>query len=712
MRSVFLLFVLAIMSASGSSQTSASPAVPSQQPHTLMPVPAKVEFQPGAFRLLPSLTVAITGAKDERVDRAVHRALRRLEGRTGLTLPRSYRAAPEQSRLLISFDQPGKETPALDENESYSLRASAERVTIRAATAIGALRAIETLLQLVLQDGAGYFVPAVNIEDEPRFRWRGLMIDSGRHFQPLEVLKRNLDGMAAVKLNVLHWHLTEDQGFRIESKRYPRLHLLGSDGNFYTQEEVREIIAYARERGIRVVPEFDMPGHTQSWLVGYPELAASPGPHAISRTWGIMDAAFDPVREETYKFLDGFLGEMAKLFPDAYMHIGGDENNGKWWDANPKIQEFKQRKGIKDNHALQTYFSRRIQKIVTKHGKRMMGWDEILQPDLPKDVVVHSWRGTEALAAAAKQGYDGVLSAPYYIDLMHPAAKHYSADIIPANSDLTSEQRRHVLGGEATMWSELVTPENIDSRIWPRTAAIAERFWSPAEVRDIDDMYRRLATTNLQLEELGLTHIKSSEAILRGLVNSTETADLRALLATLAPVQGYRRQSLQELGAFSPLTGLVDAASPDSAEVRRFNAAVEDLLARAPGFPQTPGELETMLGSWQQLERRIKTMAASRPRLQEAAASATDLSSVAAAAIEALAYLRSRTPPPGSWLQSRLPALEEAAKPKGALELAILPAARELVFAAAELSSLQPTNREDWRRRVKQLANPPQSTQD
>jgi len=196
---------------------------------------------------------------------------------------------------------------------------------------------------------------------------------------------------------------------------------MGSDGLFYTQEQAREIISYARERGIRVVPEFDMPGHATAWLVGHPELASAPGPYTIERGAGIFEPALDPTREETYKLLDGFLGEMAALFPDAYMHIGGDENTGKQWDRNPKIQEFMRAKGLKDNHALQTYFNQRLLKILQKNGKRMMGWDEIFQPDLPKDVVIHSWRGQKALAEAARKGYDGILSYGYYIDLIQHA---------------------------------------------------------------------------------------------------------------------------------------------------------------------------------------------------------------------------------------------------------------------------------------------------
>ena len=307
--------------------------------------------------------------------------------------------------LSIECAAAGSAYPKLGEDESYSLEVGAQHATLKANTVLGAIRGLETILQLVSANQGGYFLPLVSIQDKPRFAWRGLMIDVSRHWQPVEVVKRNIDGLAAVKMNVFHWHLTDDQGFRVESKRFPKLQEMGSDGLYYTQEQVREVIAYAADRGIRVIPEFDMPGHTTSWFVGYPDLASAPGPYHIERKFGIFDPAMDPTREETYRFLDGFLGEMAELFPDEYIHIGGDENNGKQWKANPRIQEFMLKHGLKDAPALQAYFNQRVLKILQKHGKKMIGWDEVLTPDLPKDVVVQSWRGTKSLADGAKRGY-------------------------------------------------------------------------------------------------------------------------------------------------------------------------------------------------------------------------------------------------------------------------------------------------------------------
>ena len=280
---------------------------------------------------------------------------------------------PAKARLVIHTDHASKEIQELGEDESYILEISATGAKLSAPTPLGILHGLQTFLQLVDVSPDGFAAPAVTINDKPRFPWRGLMIDSARHFTPLDVLKRNIDGLEAVKMNVFHWHLSENQGFRVESKKFPKLHEMGSDGLYYTQDEIRDLIAYARDRGIRVVPEFDVPGHSTAWFVGYPELASAPGPYEIERKWGVFDPAFDPTNEKVYKFLDQLIEEMAKLFPDHFFHVGGDEVNGKQWDANPKIQEFIKAHDLKNNEGLQAYFNKRLEPIVSqareKHGR-------------------------------------------------------------------------------------------------------------------------------------------------------------------------------------------------------------------------------------------------------------------------------------------------------------------------------------------------------
>jgi hexosaminidase len=286
----------------------------------LMPVPESVSVQPGRFRIDENLAIAGQGPVSPRAFRAAARFMARLAGRTGLFLKQDYLAdqsAANGAAVVYKYQAVGKLQP--NEDEAYALTVKPEGVVLDAATDIGVLRGLETLLQLLGADEAGYYLPCVEVRDRPRFTWRGLLIDVGRHFEPVDVIKRNLDGMAAVKLNVFHWHLTEDQGFRVESKVFPKLHQLGSDGLFYTQDEIRDVVAYAADRGIRVMPEFDIPGHSTSWLVAYPEFASAPGPYAIERHFGVFGPAFNPTDERIYGFFDKFFKEMAGLFPDPYL---------------------------------------------------------------------------------------------------------------------------------------------------------------------------------------------------------------------------------------------------------------------------------------------------------------------------------------------------------------------------------------------------------
>ena len=671
------------MSVTGIVVACASFAVAQQLPPqpNLMPVPASYTFNGDRLSIDQSFKVATRGHSDARLQAAIARFVKRLEGRTVLSFAPGLAPDDQMTTLIVACDGPGQEIPSVSDNESYRLDITDRQALLSAATVVGAIRGLETVLQLLNSDRRGFFLPGVKIQDQPRFPWRGLLIDVGRHFEPMEVLKRNLDAMAAVKLNVLHWHLSEDQGFRVESKKYPKLHQLGSDGNYYTQEQVKDLIAYARDRGIRVVPEFDIPGHSTSWLVGYPELGSAPGPYTIERRPGIFEPALDPTREEVYKFLDGFLGEMAALFPDAYLHIGGDENEGKQWDRNPAIQSFMKAKGIKDNHALQAYFNTRLLKILEKHGKKMIGWDEVLQPELPKDIVIHSWRGTAALADAARKGYDGILSNGYYIDLIQPASQHYIVDPLPADTTLTPEEARHVLGGEATMWAEWVTPETIDSRIWPRTAAIAERLWSPRTVNDVNDMYRRLAVISLQLEELGLTHKKNQDMMLRRLLRSDDIGPLRTLVSILEPVKEYRRYDQRPQTMLSPLTGVVDATTPDSEAARKFARMVDAFLADAPRYQLYRAELSQMLADWQTSGATLEPLIDRSPSLKEVKPLAMNLSVLGETGLEAMSYLKLNLPSTSDWRTAAQLKMDEAAKPYGALEFVVIPSVRKLILA-------------------------------
>jgi hexosaminidase len=652
----------------------------------MMPVPQKVEFSEGIFRLDQTFLIAVQGEGGNRLYLGATRMLRRLAGRTGLffyqhAITSETKDAP--ARMFIQCRRPGR--AALFEDESYSLVIGPKRITLQAETDIGILRGLETFLQLLQADDKGYTLPTVTIRDEPRFPWRGLLIDVCRHFIPVETVKRNLDGMAAVKMNVLHWHLSEDQGFRVECLTCPKLHQLGSDGLYYTQEQIRDVIAYADDLGIRVVPEFDIPGHTTSWFVGYPELASMEGSYSVARKWGVHDAAMDPTREQVYTFLEAFFKEMCTLFPDDYMHIGGDEVNGKQWDSSVSIQKYMRKHAIPDNHGLQRYFNTRILGILTKCGKKMVGWDEIFQPDLPRSIVIQSWRGRTAMEESAKRGYQTILSNGYYIDLIQPAEFHYRNDPVPEDSPLSAEEKKYILGGEATMWSEFVNDETIDSRIWPRTAAIAERFWSAGSVRDVRDMYRRLETVSFRLEELGLTHEKNVDMMLRRLTNNTDIYHLKILVDLIEPVKGYRRGAQREYTSASPFTRIVDAARPDAGTAREFRWEVDTYLTETPKDSMRIRHLRDWLSLWKNNHALLLPTLRSNPILHEIEPLSEDLSILAAIGLEAMDAIQNNRKAGSEFLKRTRRVLNRARDPRGQTELQIIDAVEALVKAAAGL---------------------------
>ncbi len=654
-----------------------------------MPWPASVQSGSGALKIDASFGFAFTGYKEARLDRAGQRFLLQLQKQTGLLIS-GKPADPAKATLIVHTDHASREVQEMGEDEAYTLEVTSAGAKLNAATPLGVLRGLQTFLQLVDVSSDGFAAPAVTIKDQPRFGWRGLLIDSSRHFTPMEVLKRNLDGMEAVKMNVFHWHISDNQGFRAESKKLPKLHGLGSGGAYYAQDEIRELIAYARDRGIRVVAEFDMPGHSSSWFVGYPEIASTPGPFKIDEEWGVMDPAMDPTNEKTYKFLDIFIGEMTKLFPDHYFHIGGDEVNGKAWDANPKIQEFKKAHNYKSNDELQTYFSQRVQKLVNKHGKAAIGWDEIFVPGAPKDIVIHSWRGPKALAAAAKEGYQGILSNGYYIDLMWSAARHYAVDPLSGEAaDLTPEQKKLVLGGEATMWSEYVNWENIDNRIWPRTAAIAERYWSPQSVTDVNSMYLRLDVISERLEWVGLTHRSQPRKMLQRIAGPStprEFAALKTLADVLEPVKDYTRGETTSYTAITttPLNHVVDAVPPESDSARRFDEKVSGFIGGSCRDASVAAELRAQFTKWRDNDAALQSLAQKSSFVKEVVPSSQDLSAVSAIGLNALDAVANGMP-----LSDDAKAQASAtitAAGKGKAQLLLIPAGtvQKLVEAAAK----------------------------
>ena len=623
----------------------------------LMPMPEKMVLTSSRFRINNEFNISIQGNAHERLYKEARRFNKRLAERTGIFMKTwNIDSSKINANAGLVIHSKNKGIVQLEMNESYALSISKSKVLIQAESDIGAIRALETLLQLIDSDQEGFFIQGAEIIDQPRFAWRGLLISQPYHFMPMDVIKRTLDAMAMVKLNVLHFYISDDQAYTIESKKFPALHTTASNGEYFTQEQIREIIAYADQRGIRVVPELDLPGHSTAILTVFPQFASIKRDYELQDHWGVFDPTIDPTKEETYLFLDTLLSEVASLFPDQYFHIGGDENNGKDWVKNDSIQRFMKSNGMNSTVALQNYFNKRVQQILKKSNKHVIGWDEILMkevddvrakdffekqqyeelvlPDVPKDIVIQSWRGMEALLSAAKNGYKSILSKGYYIDLMQPAWYHYSNDPIPNNNSLiipdseanfnrfestiidkikkgvkllTPAEEKSIIGGEATMWTEHVTPETIDSRIWPRTAAIAERLWSPAIINNVEDMYRRMDIISNHLEWVGSTHLKNKQMMLRRLAGTSEISSLELIVDLVEPVKGYKRNKADDFTKYAPYTLLVDIAVADPQKLRVFRKLVEDYIKVRNKSKYD--ELKSVFTSWKINHQEIKRLA-------------------------------------------------------------------------------------------------------
>ena len=653
----------------------------------LMPLPRSVTRGTGSLNLSTNFNAGFAGQHDARLDAALDRFLNRLDRQCGEVRRSQYMSKDATSFMLtLKVAGPGGAVQGLDEDESYQLQITSSQATLSAATDVGAMHGMETFLQLVKLENDTCSVPTVSIDDAPRFQWRGYMIDVSRHFEPVDEIERTLDGMAVAKLNVFHWHLSDDQGFRAESKKFPKLTEVASSGQFYTQDQMREVVAYARARGIRVVPEFDMPGHSSSWILAYPEIGSGEAIKELPRVFGIPRAELDPSNEKTYKFIDTFVGEMAEIFPDAYFHIGGDETAGKGWLENPRIAEFMKKKGFNTPAELQAYFNQRLLPILTKHHKKMVGWDEILNPALPKDIMVQSWRGDASLADGATKGYTGILSAPYYLDAQKTSEMMYLADPIPADTKLTPEQQKLILGGEVCMWAEQLNPETVDSRVWPRTLAIAERFWSPQSDRDVADMYRRLRVVSLELEDVGLTHISGPQKLRRNLMGRLDPEALDVMASVIEPVSFHERYQGQKTDGLTALDRLVDAVVADPPSRQAIAREVDAVVNAAHPAERAAAEmaLRRRFVRWQEAAPVLEAWAHRSVRLSDIEGRAQQLGNLARVGLEALAYMDARTQPGSGWADGQMAVISDAEKPSALVRFVFLPDLRRLVDAAAK----------------------------
>jgi len=413
--------------------------------------------------------------------------------------------------------------------EAYSLKINSDKIFILASKETGLFYGIQSLFQLLpknISKGTPIKVQTCEITDYPRFSWRGLNLDCSRHFMTKDFIKRYIDILAYYKFNILHWHLTDDQGWRIEIKKYPKLTEVGAwrkevdgsiYGGYYTQEDIKEIVTYAQSRFITIVPEIEMPGHCLASLASYPENSCTGGPFEVTNMWGVMKDVYCAGRDSTFYFLENILDEVMKLFPGKYIHIGGDEVPKDRWKECPRCQARIKDEGLKDEHELQSYFIKRISNYLNNKGKTVIGWDEILEGGLAPGAIVQSWQSFQGAVDAAKLGHYIICSPashtylnsdPEDLDLRTT----YSFEPIP--DELTQDEKKYILGGEANLWTERAPQETVDSKLFPRMLALSEVFWTEPENKNYDDFYSRVQSVYADLSARGIQFGRESKVII------------------------------------------------------------------------------------------------------------------------------------------------------------------------------------------------------
>ncbi|MDP4174529.1 MAG: family 20 glycosylhydrolase [Bacteroidota bacterium] len=485
---------------------------------SFIPMPDKIEWIKGEFLLSNNIYVSSSNADLEKY------LISQTKSLTGIELKHATKTFSGKKIVLKT----GKLKNGTNK-EAYSLSVSEKQIEITGNTEEGVFRGIQTFFQLIPplakseNASASVAIPLCKISDSPAFSWRGLMLDCSRHFMTKDFIKRYIDILAYYKFNTLHWHLTDDQGFRIEIKKYPKLTQVGgfrkeadgtTYGGYYSQEDIKEIVSYAKSRFINIVPEIDMPGHSLAALASYPENSCTGGPFEVTNIWGVMKDIYCPGRDSTFTFVEGILDEIVNLFPGKYIHIGGDEAPKDRWKECPKCQARIKSEGLKDEHELQSYFVKRIASYLASKGKKVIGWDEVLQGGLAPGIFVQSWQSFQGAIDAAKQKHYVICSPASHTYLNGDPSDldlriAYSFQPIPR--DLTKEEGKFVLGGEACLWTEQAPQETVDSKLFPRILALSEVFWKNPQNKDYDGFYSRLQKSYEDLSALGIKYGRESK---------------------------------------------------------------------------------------------------------------------------------------------------------------------------------------------------------
>lgn len=506
--------------------------------YDVVPVPMKLVPRSGEFQIDSKTRILIADTASTALRSLADLLALSIRAASGLPLPIAPLTPSQAASNAIVIRLESSASPSPAEDEGYHLIVDSNGAALAAATPAGVIDGIATFRQLLPVDGLR--IPAVEITDAPRFRYRGILLDVARYYFPPEFLTKLVDVMALYKFNTLQLHLTDDQGWRVEIKKYPKLTQVGAwrketilgqhfnpyvgdgkpHGGFYTQEQLRDLVAYAAARHVTIVPEIEMPGHAGAALAAYPELSCTGGPFEVSPVWGVHEDIFCP-SEKTFAFLEDVLTEVMQLFPSEYIHVGGDEVPKTRWKASPVAQDLIRREGLKNEEELQSYFIKRIERFLSAHGRRLIGWDEILEGGIAPEATVMSWRGIQGGITAAQQGHDVIMTPTDYAYLDQyqgdPATEPLAiGGFLPLDSvyawepvpdALTAEQGAHVIGAQGNLWTEYVpTAAHAEYMLFPRMLAMSEVFWSAKELRNWDSFLARLPAQLARLDALGINY--------------------------------------------------------------------------------------------------------------------------------------------------------------------------------------------------------------
>ncbi|MBC5994466.1 glycoside hydrolase family 20 protein [Pontibacter cellulosilyticus] len=533
---------------------------------SLIPQPAQVSMQKGSFAINKDTKIYVDD-KNEELKRIAEQLAREIKEKTGVEPELEYKRPKSKDKNLIHLTLQGSNDTL--GTEGYTIQVQPACITLAANEPNGIFLGTQTIRQLlpVKPSTAAVTIPALSIVDKPRYSWRGMHLDVVRHFYPVEFVKKYIDYLAMHKYNTFHWHLTDDQGWRIEIKKYPKLTQVGAwrdstlighywdlpqtykkerHGGYYTQEQIKEVVKYAQERYITVVPEIEMPGHALAALTAYPELSCTGGPFKVESKWGIFHDIFCAGNEQTFAFLEDVLTETIALFPSKVIHIGGDEAPKTRWKACPKCQARMKQENLKDEHELQSYFVQRMEKFLNAKGRTIIGWDEILEGGLAPNAYLMSWRGTKGGIEAAKQKHYVVMTPgthlyfdhyqgerelePIAIHGYNPLQKVYNFEPTPA--ELSADEKKYILGAQANVWTEYIpTASHVEYMIMPRMAALSEVLWTPVAKKDWDSFKNRMQQQYRRYNAMGINYSRSAFNVQQNLQVDTTTEQVQVSFA-------------------------------------------------------------------------------------------------------------------------------------------------------------------------------------